>query len=125
MIDSVATDLPGLVAAAERRYIDGNPESRRRHEERAEVMPGGNTRSVIHVPPFPLTIMRGEGARLVDADGHEYVDSSAIHRRPRHSHPVILQAIREALDGVRDCGMACHTASRARGLSASGSRRSS
>ncbi len=100
MIESVATDLPGLVAAAERRYIDRNPESRRRHEERAEVMPGGNTRSVIHVPPFPLTIVRGEGARLVDADGHEYVDFLGEYTAGLygHSHPVILQAIRAALD---------------------------
>lgn len=29
-----------------------NPESRRLHEARARVMPGGNTRSVLHVPPF-------------------------------------------------------------------------
>jgi glutamate-1-semialdehyde 2,1-aminomutase len=100
VIESVATDLAGLVAAAERRYIDRNPESRRRHEERAEVMPGGNTRSVIHVPPFPLTIVRGEGARLVDADGHEYVDFLGEYTAGLygHSHPVILQAIRAALD---------------------------
>jgi glutamate-1-semialdehyde 2,1-aminomutase len=100
VIESVATDLPGLVAAAERRYIDRNPESQRRHEERAEVMPGGNTRSVIHVPPFPLTIVRGEGARLVDADGHEYVDFLGEYTAGLygHSHPVILQAIRAALD---------------------------
>ena len=39
-------------------------------------MPGGNTRTTIHQPPFPLTIVRGEDARLTNADGHEYVDSS-------------------------------------------------
>ena len=100
MIQPVVIDLAGLVAKAERRYADRNPESRRRHEERAEVMPGGNTRSVIHVPPFPLTIVRGEGARLHDADGHEYVDFLGEYTAGLygHSHPVILRAIREALD---------------------------
>jgi glutamate-1-semialdehyde 2,1-aminomutase len=100
VIQRVATDVTGLVAAAERRYVDRNPESQRRHDERAEVMPGGNTRSVIHVPPFPLTIVRGEGARLVDADGHEYVDFLGEYTAGLygHSHPVILQAIRAALD---------------------------
>ena len=100
MIESVATDLAALVAAAERRYVDRNPESRRLHEERAAVMPGGNTRSVIHVPPFPLTIVRGEGARLVDADGHEYLDFLSEYTAGLygHSHPVILDAIRAALD---------------------------
>ena len=63
-------------------------------------MPGGNTRSVIHVPPFPLTIVRGEGARLTDADGHEYVDFLGEYTAGLygHSHPVIVDAIREALD---------------------------
>ncbi len=100
MSQQVATDLGELVAAAEQRYIERNPESRRLHEERTEVMPGGNTRSTIHVPPFPLTIVRGEGARLYDADGHVYLDLLGEYTAGLygHSHPVILQAIREALD---------------------------
>jgi glutamate-1-semialdehyde 2,1-aminomutase len=93
-------DLSVLVADAERRYVERNPESRRLHEQRALVMPGGNTRSVIHVPPFPLTIVRGEGARIVDADDHEYLDflgefTAGLYG---HSQPVIVQAIRDALD---------------------------
>ena len=96
---AVLPDLVSLVAEAEQRYVDRNPESRRLHEERAKVMPGGNTRTVIHVPPFPLTIVRGEGARLSDADGHVYVDflgefTAGLYG---HSHPVIAEAIRGAL----------------------------
>jgi glutamate-1-semialdehyde 2,1-aminomutase len=100
MIQPVVTDVAGFVAEAERRYVERNPESRRLHEERAEVMPGGNTRSVIHLPPFPLTIVRGEGARLTDADGHVYLDFLGEYTAGLygHSHPVILQAIRDALD---------------------------
>jgi glutamate-1-semialdehyde 2,1-aminomutase len=96
----LATDLAELVAEAEQRYVERNPESQRLHEERARLMPGGNTRSVIHVPPFPLTIVRGEGARLFDADGHVYLDFLGEYTAGLygHSHPVILQAIREALD---------------------------
>ena len=37
-------------------------------------MPGGNTRSVLHHPPFPLTFVGGAGAVLTDADGHDYID---------------------------------------------------
>jgi glutamate-1-semialdehyde 2,1-aminomutase len=86
--------------AAEARYVERNPESHRLHEERARVMPGGNTRSVIHVPPFPLTIVRGEGARITDADGHTYVDFLGEYTAGfyGHSHPVILGAIRAALE---------------------------
>ena len=77
-----------------------NPESKRLHEARAQFMPGGNTRSVLHVEPFPLTIVRAEGARIWDADGHEYLDflgefTAGLYG---HSNPVILDAIRAALD---------------------------
>src|SRR5580765_3306246 len=98
-----AAVLSTHLAEAERRYVERNPESRRLHERRARSMPGGNTRTVIHLAPFPLTIVRGEGATLTDADGHTYTDflgeyTAALYG---HSHPVILDAIRTALaDGI-------------------------
>ena len=89
------------LAEAERRYVERNPESLRLHERRALSLPGGNTRSVIHQPPFPLTIVRGEGAWITDADGHVYLDFLGEYTAGLygHSHPVILAAIREALEG--------------------------
>ena len=93
-------DLTSLVSDAQRRYVESNPESRRLHEERSLVMPGGNTRTVIHVEPFPLTIVRGEGARLTDADGHVYVDFLGEYTAGLygHSHPVILEDARQRED---------------------------
>lgn len=97
---------PGLVqrlADAEGAYVFANPESRRLHEERSRFMPGGNTRTTIHQPPFPLTIVRGVGARITDADGHEYTDFLGEYTAGLfgHSHPVIVEAIRAALaDGI-------------------------
>jgi glutamate-1-semialdehyde 2,1-aminomutase len=91
------------LAEAEARYVAANPESHRLHEERARFMPGGNTRTTIHQPPFPLTIVHGEGARITDADGHEYVDFLGEYTAGLygHSHPVIVEAIRGALaDGI-------------------------
>ena len=96
-------DLVGRLAEAESRYVESNPESRRLHEQRVRFMPGGNTRTTIHQPPFPLTIVRGEGARITDADGHEYVDFLGEYTAGLygHSHPVIVAAIRDALaDGI-------------------------
>jgi glutamate-1-semialdehyde 2,1-aminomutase len=99
----VTADLAASLAEAEIRYVEANPVSRRLHEERARYMPGGNTRTTIHQPPFPLTIVHGVGARITDADGHEYLDflgeyTAGIYG---HSHPVIVGAIREALaDGI-------------------------
>src|SRR3954466_4009770 len=103
MSTATAPDLAARLPEAERRYIERNPGSRRLHEGRAGALPGGNTRTVIHQSPFPLTIVRGEGARLTDADGHVYLDFLGEYTAGLygHSHPVIVEAIREALaDGI-------------------------
>jgi glutamate-1-semialdehyde 2,1-aminomutase len=96
----MAVTTSDALQEAQRRYVERNPESRRLHLERAQVMPGGNTRSVIHVEPFPLTIVRGEGARITDADGHTYVDFLGEYTAGLygHSQPQIRDAIRLALD---------------------------
>ncbi len=64
-------------------------------------MPGGNTRTTIHQSPFPLTIVRGDGVRITDADGHEYFDFLGEYTAGLygHSNPVIAEAIRNALAG--------------------------
>jgi glutamate-1-semialdehyde 2,1-aminomutase len=95
----VVADLAERLTNAEARYVEANPESRRLHDERARFMPGGNTRTTIHQPPFPLTIVRGEGALLTDADGHVYVDFLGEYTAGLfgHSNAVIVDAIRGAL----------------------------
>src|SRR5262249_58322658 len=85
---------------ARQAYIGRNPKSFARHQEACEAMPGGNTRTTLHNSPFPLTVVRGEGCRLWDADGHEYIDvlgeyTAGIYG---HSHPVIRAAIDRALN---------------------------
>ena len=92
-------DLSAALAEAEEHYRAANPKSLAQHREACAAMPGGNTRASIHVDPFPLTITRGEGARLWDIDGHEYADflsefTAGIYG---HSHPAIRKAIEEAL----------------------------
>jgi glutamate-1-semialdehyde 2,1-aminomutase len=66
--------LDDAVAAAEQRYVAGHPRSAALAERSARVMPGGNTRSVLHIEPFAFRVVDAEGARLHDADGHTYVD---------------------------------------------------
>ncbi|MGA7862625.1 MAG: aminotransferase class III-fold pyridoxal phosphate-dependent enzyme, partial [Stellaceae bacterium] len=93
-------DIGAAFAEAEGLYRERNPKSLAQHREACAAMPGGNTRSAIHVDPFPLTMARGEGARLWDIDGHEYVDflSEFTAGIFGHSHPAIRQAIEAALD---------------------------
>ena len=93
-------DLGAALAEAEELYRANNPKSLAQHREACGAMPGGNTRSAIHVDPFPLTMARGEGARLWDIDGREYVDflSEFTAGIFGHSHPAIRQAVEAALD---------------------------
>ena len=96
----VNSDLQSALAEVRQAYIAGNPKSFARHQEACEAMPGGNTRTTLHNAPFPLTVVRGEGCRLWDADGHEYIDvlgeyTAGIYG---HSHPVIRAAIDRALN---------------------------
>jgi len=92
--------LRTALADAEARYTAANPESRRRHDAATVAMPGGNTRTVLFYAPFPLTVVRGEGAQLWDADGHAYADFLGEYTAGLygHSHPVIVAAVKRALD---------------------------
>jgi glutamate-1-semialdehyde 2,1-aminomutase len=99
-------DISAALAEAEELYRARNPKSLAQHRAACEALPGGNTRSAIHVDPVPLTMKRGEGARLGDLDGHEYGDflsefTAGIYG---HSHPAIRAAIATALDGGLNFG---------------------
>jgi glutamate-1-semialdehyde 2,1-aminomutase len=93
--------LDTSLAEARERFTRDNPQSLAAHSEATEVMPGGNTRSVLFHAPFPLTMVRGAGCRLWDLDGHEYVDLLGEYTAGLygHSNPLIRAAIDEALDG--------------------------
>lgn len=98
--DNSTFALDAAAVEAERRYVQANPNSRSRYETACQVMPGGNTRSVLHYSPFPLTMERGDGPFLWDVDGHRYADFLGEYTAGLygHSHPVIMEAVRGALD---------------------------
>ena len=93
--------LEAAIENARSRYASTNPQSQAADEKATRYLPGGNTRSVLHFEPFPLTMVGGDGAEITDLDGHRYTDfvgeySAALFG---HSNEIIKAAIREALDG--------------------------
>ena len=91
--------IEAALAEAEEVFVAANPKSREREQAARGSMPGGNTRTVLFYPPFPLTVVRGEGAYIWDLDGHRYADflneyTAGIYG---HSNPLIQEAVREAL----------------------------
>lgn len=91
------------------RYTLANPNSARQLERAAQVMPGGNTRSVLFYEPFPLVMTGGEGCYLADLDNHRYIDFLAEYTAALygHSHPVIIQALNHAM--ANGLNLSAHT----------------
>ncbi|MEJ2624144.1 MAG: aminotransferase class III-fold pyridoxal phosphate-dependent enzyme, partial [Pseudolabrys sp.] len=92
--------LADAVAAAIADYRRRNPKSEARYRAATDTLPGGNTRSSLFHEPFPLCMVRGQGCRLTDADGHSYVDflgefTAGIYG---HSPEPLKRAIKAALD---------------------------
>ena len=98
--------LDSSLAEARERFVRDNPRSLAAHREATEVMPGGNTRSVLFHTPFPLTMVHGAGCRLRDIDGHDYVDLLGEYTAGLYGHnnPLIRAAIDRALDGGWNLG---------------------
>ncbi len=92
-------DLDRLVAEAHAAYAERHPASAELHRRASRVMPGGNTRSVLHFEPFPFRVASASGAEITDVDGHTYVDFLGNYTAGLfgHSQKVIADAVSEAL----------------------------
>ena len=102
--------LNQAIEEARTRYAARNPLSQAADKSAERFLPGGNTRSVLHFDPFPMTMVKGEGAELTDLDGHRYTDflgefSAGLFG---HSDEIIKAAIHEALDMGVDMGAPTH-----------------
>ncbi|MGI6871970.1 aspartate aminotransferase family protein [Amycolatopsis sp. 3B14] len=76
-------------------------------ERARRVLPGGNTRTTLFVPPHPPYAVRGEGAIVTDHTGHRVIDcnnnyTSLIHG---HARPEVLEAAFEAARGGTAFGL--------------------
>jgi len=100
---ALEADLKEALEKAVADFTAANPKSQSEDEKAASSMPGGNTRTVLFYPPFPLTIERGEGQYVWDIDGHKYTNFVGEFGAGLfgHSNPLIVEAITRAVgDGV-------------------------
>ncbi len=97
-------DLDTALVAAHGSYADRRPRSAALAVAAAKVMPGGNTRTVLHFDPFPFRVERAEGSVLVDVDGHRYVDLLGNYTAGLFGHQV--PAVRDAIIAQLDRGWA-------------------
>jgi glutamate-1-semialdehyde 2,1-aminomutase len=75
-------------------YPDPKSVSRTMYNRALVSLPGGNTRTTVFMKPYPIYAARGEGCRVWDVDGNEFIDcinnfTSLIHG---HAHPSLIEA---------------------------------
>lgn len=96
--------------AFKRRY----PKSYAAYQSAKTALPGGSTRTVLVMNPFPLIITRGVGSRLYDLDGYEYINVLSEYTAGLFGagHPHIKEAVKNALEDGMNFG--AHGANEAR-----------
>ncbi|EED16607.1 aminotransferase class III, putative [Talaromyces stipitatus ATCC 10500] len=94
--------LLAALDAAKSRYIELNARSKSLHEEAVNVLPGGNTRTILHTDPFPIYMKSGRAYQVTSEEGNTYTDmagefTAALYG---HSHPTILSAMNDVIQNV-------------------------
>jgi glutamate-1-semialdehyde 2,1-aminomutase len=89
-----------LTEREQARLAERTPASKERYARGVKVMPGGVPSSFQENDPWPVYLERGEGARVWDVDGHEYVD---FHNGfgvmcIGHANPTVGAAVKARID---------------------------
>jgi glutamate-1-semialdehyde 2,1-aminomutase len=92
--------VAALIEREQAKLAERTPESKGRHERGLKVMPGGVPSSFQENDPWPVYLDRGQGARVWDVDGHEYVD---FHNGfgvmcIGHANPTVGAAVKARVD---------------------------
>ncbi|KAL8930719.1 MAG: hypothetical protein Q9208_000260 [Pyrenodesmia sp. 3 TL-2023] len=92
--------LKEALAKAHRTFSDRNPASHQAYLISRNHLPGGNTRTVLHANPFPITFAAGNGCTLTSVDGHRYIDFLSEYTAGiyGHSNAAVRTAITDALN---------------------------
>ncbi|MEL3972542.1 aspartate aminotransferase family protein [Rossellomorea oryzaecorticis] len=72
-------------------------------ERAKKVIPGGVTANIKYIAPHPIMMERGNGSKLFDVDGNEYIDYLLCYGALilGHGHPRVYEA---AMNQMKDAG---------------------
>ncbi len=89
------TRLKELIAAQEEIFVARQPNSARLAEQARQHLAGGVTSSWQITAPQPVWLSHGQGSKVYDVDGNEYVDLHGGYGAALagHAHPAIAEAI--------------------------------
>ena len=84
----------------EEQLIARTPGSKKMYERASRVLPGGVAGNGKYIPPYPIYLLGGQGAEIVDVDGNKYIDllmGGGVHILG-HSPDIVLNAIHEQIN---------------------------
>ncbi len=83
-----------------KRLLDRTPGSAELHERAVRSLPKGVASNFQAGDPYPVYLQRGQGSKVWDVDGTEYVDFHGGFgvNVVGHAHPKIVEAIRKVAD---------------------------
>jgi glutamate-1-semialdehyde 2,1-aminomutase len=87
--------LAAIIAAQEKIFIERQPESARLAKLATGTLAGGVVSNWQISAPQPVWLSHGQGSKLYDVDGNEYVDLHGGYgvSLAGHGHPAIVQAV--------------------------------
>jgi glutamate-1-semialdehyde 2,1-aminomutase len=88
--------LDDIIARQEQIFVARQPESSRMADRASGALAGGVTSSWQITRPQPVWLSHGEGSKIYDVDGNEYVDLHGGYGAALagHGHPAIVDAVR-------------------------------
>src|SRR3984957_8500899 len=95
--NSAPITLSEIIEEQERIFSARQPESRRLAQLAAGSLAGGVTSSWQITRPQPVWLSHGQGSKIYDVDGGEYVDLHGGYGAglAGHGHPAVVAAVRE------------------------------
>src|ERR671939_780871 len=94
------TQEAASLSREEQLYRSLTPTSYRYFLEGCECLPGGDSRSPLFHPPYPVVLEEGDGCWLLDLDGNKLLDFTGNHTSLvlGYKHPRVLDAVRRQLE---------------------------
>jgi glutamate-1-semialdehyde 2,1-aminomutase len=91
--------LDEFIAEQERVFLDRQPKSAAMLERARSALAGGVTSSWQIARPQPVWLSHGEGSKIVDVDGNEYIDLHCGYgvMAVGHAHPRIVKAVSDRI----------------------------
>lgn len=99
-MDAKSTEVAASSSREEELYLGLTPTSYEYYKEGREYLPGGDSRSPLFHPPYPVVLEEGYGCWLSDVDGNRLLDLTGNHTSLvlGYGHPRVLEAVRSQLE---------------------------